>query len=86
MGFSPMVLHHALASGYLAATAWLYSTHQPVCVYRSWMYGLDGPAEHLQLAGIFNQPGPTTNLVCCEFSLLALNTMGTLQMALDLTR
>jgi hypothetical protein len=84
VGFPPMVLHHASASKYLTATVWVDPTHQPVSVHRQLMYGLDGLAGHLQLAGIFNQPRPTADLVRYYFGLFALYWVGTLQMALDL--
>jgi hypothetical protein len=79
-----MVLDHTSASKYLTATIWVDLTHQPVFVHRQFMYGLDGLAGHLQLAGIFNQPRSIADLVRYYFGLLALDWVGTLQMALDL--
>ena len=84
MYFSPMILHHAVASEYLAAMIWRDSTHHPVCIHRQLMYRRDGLAGHFQLAGIFNQSNLTANLLCYYFGLLAPNLVGTLQIALDL--
>jgi hypothetical protein len=80
-----MLSYRLCASKYLAAIVCVYLTHHPVCVHWQRMDGLDDLPGHLQLAGIFDQPGPTADLVCYPFSLLAPNAVATLQMALELT-
>jgi hypothetical protein len=72
-------------SEYSAAMVGVNLTHQSVLVHGQRMDGLNDLAGHLQLTGILDQTGPTTNFFCYGFGLLPLGGMGALHMALDMT-